>query len=316
MNPRDTGLSDYRYTRISEECKEEKLPCHSSLRNFVILSADSLTNSKRRIKQTISFTTNDTTTMSILLNKKFLALFAMVACIASFSMVDAGRVRSRRNSNEQQRVLKGGSKKGSKGSGGSSGQSSQTSTTTTAAIPTTIVQPAVNPNSVQGFRNTCPNKANDLDSCVSNAGGTSLRCMTCLYAISNLGSATPEGLRSCSNPNISSGMCSECYTDAQNFYNCATGSSFGVVITVDADSNTAVVGTGGVVVSGEPVVTAGQYGPTSLCPSPTAGELVPQSGDMCYTGDYDFLECFYTGLKCTCRNDYTTWLCVEYEGAN
>lgn len=156
----------------------------------------------------------------------------------------------------------------------------------------------------------------DLDSCVSNAGGTSIRCMNCLYAMSNLGSATPEGLRSCSNPNISGGMCSECYTDAQNFYNCATGSSFGVVITVDADSNTAVVGTGGVVVSGEPVVTAGQYGPTSLCPSPEAGELVPQSGDMCYTGDYDFLECFYTGLKCTCRNDYTTWLCVEYEGAN
>jgi hypothetical protein len=111
--------------------------------------------------------------MSGISNKKFLALFAMVAaCMAasSFSTVNAAGVRHRRSSNERQqyqqqnnRSLKSSKaipKAGSKGSSNSiSADPSSVSVTENTVI--IVSEPkVVHPMSIEGFGIKCPSETN------------------------------------------------------------------------------------------------------------------------------------------------------------
>jgi len=191
--------------------------------------------------------------MSILSNKKFLAIFAMVAqCLLfSCSIVDAQGVRGEVRSIEEGRFLKsahgtmktragfnknksgsnknvgkhGGFLKPSGGSGGTT--TTTTSTTTTSTIPTTpvLIKPAVvlNAKSVAGFAAKCPTETSDLDRCVGIMGGTETEkeiCFQCVVGLANMKSVDIYGLNSCSNPEVMGGRCKGCYEEVVDYYNC------------------------------------------------------------------------------------------------
>jgi hypothetical protein len=94
--------------------------------------------------------------MPVLSNKKFLVLFAMVACMASsFSTVNAAGVRRRRLSSKKTKAF------GSNGGIMSGVSGGSLSTGVTATGISVVVKPVVvNPISVEGFGQKCPNEAN------------------------------------------------------------------------------------------------------------------------------------------------------------
>ena len=55
-----------------------------------------------------------------------------------------------------------------------------------------------------------------------------------------------------------------------------------------------------------PVSPTDLYAPVTMCPFEA-----PASGDTCDTFGYKYLECLFRGLKCTCRNDTLTFMCLE-----
>mmetsp|Transcript_3050 Transcript_3050/g.8279 ORF Transcript_3050/g.8279 Transcript_3050/m.8279 type:complete len:288 (-) Transcript_3050:202-1065(-) len=161
-------------------------------------------------------------------------------------------------------------------------------------------QPAtIHPLSIEAFAAKCPYQSNALDGCILGSGGGDdgiLLCKTCVVAVAHFSSPTIQNLNSCSDPNVNGGWCGGCYEDAASYYNCGTGSYFG---NVDFE-------TSGGVQTATPV-SPPRIAPKSFCPTST-----PVSGESCDTGDYDYLECYYPNLKCTCRHDHPFYLCVDY----
>ena len=245
----------------------------------------------------------------MLYKNSIVPLFAALLVLqSSLAQAGVGRLRSSR----QERSLKS-----SKGSVGSSGMGPPSPW---HVVTGEITGPAPEyPLSIEAFNRKCPNQSNVLDLCVARAGGSlayQSLCKTCVIAIAHFSSPTINALNSCSNPNINGGYCRECYEDVKNYYNCGTDSSLGAGTTpepddddgFDASSNSGV--TGGSGGSGD-VFPVGTYAPPEThCPL-----YAPESGDACSVPGYDYLECYFPRLKCTCRNDSPFYLCVEYESS-
>jgi hypothetical protein len=234
--------------------------------------------------------------MPVLSNKKFLVLFAMVACMASsFSTVNAAGVRRRRLSSKKTKAF------GSNGGIMSGVSGGSLSTGVTATGISVVVKPVVvNPISVEGFGQKCPNEANALDTCVGLAGGEVTLCKTCIVGLAGMLSVDLAGLNSCAKPQVNGGLCKSCYEGVKDYYNCGTGKSLGVTstttttttTTTTAGSSSGIVTGGGTNTSTSTGTTTAAlitgYAPVDVCPN-----LAPVSGDSCVTKNYEFLQCFY-----------------------
>jgi hypothetical protein len=127
------------------------------------------------------------------------------------------------------------------------------------------------------------------------------------------------GLNSCAKPQVNGGLCKSCYEGVKDYYNCGTGKSLGVTstttttttTTTTAGSSSGIVTGGGTNTSTSTGTTTAAlitgYAPVDVCPN-----LAPVSGDSCVTKNYEFLQCFYPSLKCTCRHDSPAYLCIEH----
>jgi len=254
--------------------------------------------------------------MSVFSSKNFLALFAMAACMAaSFSTVDAAGIRgleSRENNlDNEERILKGGSKGKGKGKGkhkgmyGGSGNTFGSNSFPVAAQPQALVV-ARNPMSVEAFDENCPNEANALDNCVSSRGGDQDACMTCVIGIANLAFSTVNGLYGCSRAGGGvDGFCKKCDAEVIAYHNCGTGKNFGAP--VDSVAAVPQAGAAAAVDPAEVVATAkpSEYAPQTTCPWEAL-----QSGDSCTVqAGFKYLQCYSGGLLCECRAESPIFLC-------
>lgn len=275
--------------------------------------------------------------MSGISNKKFLALFAMVAaCMAasSFSTVNAAGVRRRRSSNERQQyqqqnnrslksskaIPKAGSNAGSKGSSNSiSADPSSVSVPENTVI--IVSEPkVVHPMSIEGFGIKCPSETDALDSCLGQNEGNNDLCKTCLIGLATLASADESGLRSCSGVQWDSHCKEGCYTETQNYFNCGADKNFGVAstpatdttpttttgTTTTAGSNSVETGGGTGTGTSADTFTIHGYAPATVCPMDT-----PKSGDSCVMQEYQYLDCYFVTdkIRCTCRHEEKKYLC-------
>lgn len=242
--------------------------------------------------------------MSGISNKKFLALFAMVAaCMAasSFSTVNAAGVRRRRSSNERQQPQQQNNRslKSSKSSKGGS----STTLPPDASIPPTS-PPVVNPLSIKGFDLKCPTQAGALEGCLALHDGNQDVCKLCVIGLASLNSDI-TGLKSCSNINFNGGVCKQCEDETQNYYNCGADKSLGEIADSSSPTPTPTDPSAA-------TFSKSGYALEEVCP-----DSKPVSGDSCDMQDYEYLRCPYSDGSiitiCTCRHDQQLYLCNAYD---
>lgn len=241
--------------------------------------------------------------MSGISNKKFLALFAMVAaCMAasSFSTVNAAGVRRRRSSNERQQPQQQNNRslKSSKSSKGGS----STTLPPGASIPPTSPPKVVNPLSIKGFDLKCPTQAGALEGCLALHDGNQDVCKLCVIGLASL-NADITGLKSCSNINFNGGVCKQCEDETQNYYNCGADKSLGEIADSSSPTPTPTDPSAA-------TFSKSGYALEEVCPDST-----PVSGDSCDMQDYEYLRCPYSdgSIICTCRHDQQLYLCNAYD---
>jgi len=274
--------------------------------------------------------------MFILSNQKILLIFAMVACRVSFANAEGTR-------GEAARRLKS-SKSDTKSSKASSRPAKVTnfvngvlnSVTTSTNLNTAVV---VNSNTVSSFEEKCPiGVLNAIESCSPHSP---FICKTCVVGQSNLNTPTVNGVLKCGNIKIGGRICYGC--DDQvilDFYNCGTGGNMTLpgsepvvavttptnpvtspgLTTPSVGSTTTIIGTTvgsgttttvTATVSSSDGIIPGPPPDASYCPpeNVAAGEYI-ESGQICNTSGYEYLECYYPGKVCSCYAIQPQFMCV------
>mmetsp|Transcript_19216 Transcript_19216/g.40448 ORF Transcript_19216/g.40448 Transcript_19216/m.40448 type:complete len:247 (-) Transcript_19216:521-1261(-) len=240
--------------------------------------------------------------MSIASTTNIKFLFALLAWIAVATTTDAATVRGNRNERDGERQLK----KSKNISGGISQPIQPTQPTTVVADTNAIILTGTNTgieNQITAFEVGCGDQAQNLNNCVQSGGRNLLVCKQCIVGLSTLIGPTIQGLKTCSSP-VHGDYCAGCVEQVSDYYTCGTGVNLGVTVTAVVSSGS----TGGNITTTTAtgaIVNGVSFAPIESCPFNTA-----EAGDSCgVPTPFDVLECFFPGLRCTCRSDEKKWAC-------